>query len=283
MASRRHKRGSHHEEEHENEERWLVSFADMMTLLFCLFMVLFAISSVNTSKFEELAKSLEDAFSGKVVTGGEAVMQTGSSTPSEQSPATPPLPAMMPVTQVTEGAAPTQDQAELRRRAQQEEDELQRLRKRIQALAKQEGVSANVKVSVRRRGLVVELLTDRVFFDSGSAIVKPHADRLLVKIARIIAGERKHPVVVEGHTDSAPIATAQFPSNWELSGARAGAVVRTFQRSGVNGKRLSTQGFGSQVPVASNATAEGRSQNRRVVAVLTRMYRQAPTSRRTTP
>src|SRR5215210_1068897 len=274
MASRRHKKRSHHEEEHENEERWLVSFADMMTLLFCLFMVLFAISSVNTSKFEELAKSLQDAFSGKVVTGGEAVMQTGSSTPPEQSQATPPLPSMMPVTQAAEGAAPTQDQAELKRRAQQEEEELQQLRKRIQSLAKQEGVSANVKVSVRRRGLVVELLTDRVFFDSGSA---------LVKIARIIAGERKHPVVVEGHTDSAPIATAQFPSNWELSSARAGAVVRTFERSGVNGKRMSTQGFGSQVPAASNATSQGRSRNRRVVAVLSRMYQEAATSRRTTP
>jgi chemotaxis protein MotB len=283
MASRRHKKHSHHEEEHENEERWLVSFADMMTLLFCLFMVLFAISSVNTSKFEELAKSLQDAFSGKVVSGGEAVMQTGSSTPPEQSQATPPLPSMMPVTQASEGAAATTDQSELKRRARQEEEELQALRKRIQSLAKQEGVSANVKVTVRKRGLVVELLTDRVFFESGSALVKPHAERLLVKIAHIIAGERKHPVVVEGHTDSAPIATAQFPSNWELSGARAGAVVRTFQRSGVNGKRMSTQGFGSQVPAASNATAAGRSRNRRVVAVLTRMYQEAATSRRTTP
>jgi chemotaxis protein MotB len=283
MASRRHKKHSHHEEEHENEERWLVSFADMMTLLFCLFMVLFAISSVNTSKFEELAKSLQDAFSGKVVSGGEAVMQTGSSTPPEQSQATPPLPSMMPVTQASEGAAATTDQSELKRRARQEEEELQALRKRIQSLAKQEGVSANVKVTVRKRGLVVELLTDRVFFESGSALVKPHAERLLVKIAHIIAGERKHPVVVEGHTDSAPIATAQFPSNWELSGSRAGAVVRTFQRSGVNGKRMSTQGFGSQVPAASNATAAGRSRNRRVVAVLTRMYQQAATSRRTTP
>jgi chemotaxis protein MotB len=283
MASRRHKKHSHHEEEHENEERWLVSFADMMTLLFCLFMVLFAISSVNTSKFEELAKSLQDAFSGKVVSGGEAVMQTGSSTPPEQSQATPPLPSMMPVTQASEGAAATTDQSELKRRARQEEEELQALRKRIQSLAKQEGVSANVKVTVRKRGLVVELLTDRVFFESGSALVKPHAERLLVKIAHIIAGERKHPVVVEGHTDSAPIATAQFPSNWELSGAGAGAVVCTFPRSGVNGKRMSTQGFGSQVPAASNATAAGRSRNRRVVAVLTRMYQEVATSRRTTP
>jgi chemotaxis protein MotB len=87
--------------------------------------------------------------------------------------------------------------------------------------------------------------------------------------------------VVEGHTDSRPIATSQFPSNWELSGARAGAVVRIFQNNGVNGKRLSTQGFGSQVPVASNATPAGQSRNRRVVAVLTRMYQVTPT--RSTP
>ncbi|MEY2533782.1 MAG: chemotaxis protein MotB [bacterium] len=280
MASRRRKH-AHHEEEHENEERWLVSFADMMTLLFCLFMVLFAISSVNTSKMEALAKSLSEAFSGKVVTGGEAVMETGASTPPEQAQVTPPVPALMPVTALNEGASSTRDAAEMQRRAKQEEEELQRLRERVEALARQEGVSANVKVTVRRRGLVVELLTDRVFFDSGQAVIKPHAQRLLVKIARIIAGERKHPVVVEGHTDSRPIATSQFPSNWELSGARAGAVVRTFQNSGVNGKRMSTSGFGSQVPVASNATAAGQSRNRRVVAVLTRMYQVTPT--RSTP
>jgi chemotaxis protein MotB len=279
MASRRRKH-VHHEEEHENEERWLVSFADMMTLLFCLFMVLFAISSVNTSKMEALAKSLQEAFSGKIVSGGEAVMETGAATPPEQAQATPPVAAMMPVTSLNESNA-TQNVAEQQRRAKQEEEELQALRVRVEKLAQQEGVSSNVAVTVRRRGLVVELLTDRVFFESGEAVVKPHAQGLLVKIGHIIAGERKHPVVVEGHTDSRPIATSQFPSNWELSGARAGAVVRIFQNNGVNGKRLSTQGFGSQVPVASNATPGGQSRNRRVVAVLTRMYQVTPT--RSTP
>jgi chemotaxis protein MotB len=279
MASRRRKH-VHHEEEHENEERWLVSFADMMTLLFCLFMVLFAISSVNTSKMEALAKSLQEAFSGKVLSGGQAVMETGAATPPEQAQATPPVPAMMPVTSLNESNA-TPNAAELQRRAKQEEEELQALRIRVEKLAQQEGVSSNVAVTVRRRGLVVELLTDRVFFESGQAVVKPHAQGLLVKIGHIIAGERKHPVVVEGHTDSRPIATSQFPSNWELSGARAGAVVRIFQDNGVNGKRLSTQGFGSQVPVATNATAAGQSRNRRVVAVLTRMYQVTPT--RSTP
>ena len=91
-AGRRHKR-AHHEEEHENEERWLVSFADMMTLLFCLFMVLFAISSVNTSKFEALQHALQNAFSGRILSGGKAVMQTGSDTsPSKTESATPPTP-----------------------------------------------------------------------------------------------------------------------------------------------------------------------------------------------
>jgi chemotaxis protein MotB len=279
MAGRRNKH-AHHEEEHENEERWLVSFADMMTLLFCLFMVLFAISSVNTSKLEALAASLSESFSGKIVTGGEKLMETGAS-PSEiqRAQVTPPLPAIMPTTALAEQTATT-DAEEIKRRANQEEEELQRLKARVKALARQEGVASKVNVTVRRRGLVVELLTDGVFFDSGQAAVKPQARRLLAKIGSIIAGERKHPVVVEGHTDSAPIATAQFPSNWELSGARAGAVVRTFERSGVLGKRMSTQGFGSQTPAASNATPAGRSRNRRVVAVLTRMYQTTPSSRR---
>jgi chemotaxis protein MotB len=277
MAGRRHKH-AHHEEEHENEERWLVSFADMMTLLFCLFMVLFAISSVNTSKLEALAASLQESFSGKVVSGGSKIMETGSSSSAtDASQATPPLPAMMPLDALN-GQSPTTDAAELKRRAAAEQEQLEKLRDRVKALAAEEGVSANVKVTVRRRGLVVELLTDGVFFDSGSASLKPRAQALLAKIGHIVAGERTHPVVVEGHTDSAPIATAQFPSNWELSGSRAGAVVRTFERNGVNAKRMSTQGFGSQMPAASNATAAGRSRNRRVVAVLTRIHQQAASS-----
>src|SRR5215207_11283168 len=102
MAGRRNKH-AHHEEEHENEERWLVSFADMMTLLFCLFMVLFAISSVNTSKLEALAASLQESFSGKVVSGGAKVMETGaSSSETERAQVTPPLPAITPVAALAE-------------------------------------------------------------------------------------------------------------------------------------------------------------------------------------
>src|ERR1700754_4314314 len=98
-AHKRHKKGAHHEEEHENEERWLVSFADMMTLLFCLFMVLFALSSVNTSKFEAPQRSLQDAFSGPVLGGGRSMMNSGSSASQTDTPSPePPLPALRPLT-----------------------------------------------------------------------------------------------------------------------------------------------------------------------------------------
>ena len=270
-ASRRHKRGGgHHEEEHENEERWLVSFADMMTLLFCLFMVLFAISSVNTSKFEALQKSLQDAFSGAVLSGGKAVMASGSSDGTQKAAPQPPLPSLRPLTAMNDTSA--QSAAEREAKARQEEQDFRALKRRVDNLAKDAGLQGKVKVTVRRRGLVIQLLTDKVFFDSGDATLKPTARKLVDQIADVVASEREHPIVVEGHTDSQPISGSQYPSNWELSGARAGAVVRDFIANGVLARRVSLSGFSSQEPIASNSTPEGRAQNRRVEVVLSRIH-----------
>src|SRR5438132_4306236 len=118
-GTKRHK--PHHEEEHENEERWLVSFADMMTLLFALFMVLFSISSVNTSKFEELQKSLHDAFSGAVLDGGKSILASGSSNTAnpKASSVEPPLPALTPMTALNNTSA-TKGSAEAQKQAQEE-------------------------------------------------------------------------------------------------------------------------------------------------------------------
>jgi chemotaxis protein MotB len=270
-SSRRHKRGGHHEEEHENEERWLVSFADMMTLLFALFMVLFSISSVNTSKFESLQKSLQDAFSGAVLDGGKSMINSGSQADqTKQSSVQPPLPSLRPLTAINN--TPATSAAESEGKAKQEEQDFRALKRRIDNLAKEAGLQGRVKVTVRRRGLVIQLLTDKVFFDSGDATLKPHARQLVDKIAGVVRDERRHPVVVEGHTDSQPISNSRFPSNWELSGARASAVVRDFVGNGVLARRVSFSGFASQEPIASNSTASGRSQNRRVEVVLTRIH-----------
>jgi chemotaxis protein MotB len=271
MASRRHKKRSHHEEEHENEERWLVSFADMMTLLFCLFMVLFAISSVNTSKFEALSKALQDAFSGRILSGGKAVMQTGNDKQPEKPGIEPPLPAITPL----QAIANTAVEHEADKESKKEQEDFKALKQRIDELVRKEGLTGKVQTTVRKRGLVVELLTDNVFFDSGQAVLKPPAVNLLGKLGTVLRAEREHPIVVEGHTDSQPISTSQYPSNWELSGARASAVIRAFVSDGVPRGRLSGALYGAENPTASNATAEGRSRNRRVDVTLTRLHQES--------
>lgn len=261
----------HHEEEHENEERWLVSFADMMTLLFALFMVLFSMSSVNVSKVEALQASLTQALSGKILPGGEALLESGAASATEQAPPEPPIPAITPVEAIgdVKSAQSAQESAE---QARQEQEDFEELKRRIDGLVEAEGLEGRVNVTVRDRGLTVQLLTDEVFFASGSAELKAGAAPLLRKLARVISGERTHPVVVEGYTDAQPIGGGRYSSNWELSGSRAATVVERFEAGGVNRNRMSLTGFGEQNPVASNAAAAGRSKNRRVEVVLSRIY-----------
>jgi chemotaxis protein MotB len=289
-ARRRHKR--HHEEEHENHERWLVSGYDMMTLLFAVFVVLFAISSTNISKVKELQQSLKEAFSGPVLSGGRAMMQAGDASESNKAAPEPPLPSITPVQAVaaamrttdsdsTEQAQVADAAADL---AAQEEEDFQALKRRIDALVREAGLASKVSTTVTRRGLKVRLLTDKLLFASGSATIENAAAiGVLDKIGDIIATERKHPVEVEGHTDDRPIATAQFPSNGQLSGARAGAVVQRLVGAGVAGDRVSLGGYAARRPVATNATPAGRARNRRVEIVLTRLHGAIPSQGGDTP
>jgi chemotaxis protein MotB len=274
MARHRGSRGhSDHEEEHENHERWLVSYADMMTLLFALFMVLFSISSVNTSKFEALQKALQDAFSGRVLSGGKAIMQTGSQEQPKQASAEPPLASLQPLNAVAQIDAANPDKAQAQaQQAKQEEKDFQALKRRIDTLARKQGLQGRVSVTVRHRGLVIQLLTDKVFFDSGQAVIKPQAQQILGKIAVILRDEHEHPITVEGHTDSQPIHSARYASNWSLSGDRAGAVIDDFIHHGVLARRMTLQGYGDNEPIATNTTPVGRSKNRRVEVVLNRLH-----------
>jgi chemotaxis protein MotB len=270
----RHRRGhdEDHEVEHDESERWLVSFADMMTLLFALFMVLFSISSVNTSKFEALQKALQDAFSGRVLSGGKAIMQTGSDTEPKKAAAEPPLVSLQPLNAIAkEQAADPAKAKEQAKAAVLEEQNFQKLKRRIDALARKEGLQGRVAVTVRRRGLVIQLLTDKVFFESGQAVIKPQAERMVGKIAVVIRDEREHPVEVEGHTDNEPIHGGRYSSNFDLSGARASAVVDDFVSHGVLDRRLSVRGLSDNEPIDTNTTASGRAKNRRVEVVLTRL------------
>jgi len=263
-GGRRRRGGGHGHEEHENDERWLLTYSDMITLLMALFMVLFSISSVNTSKFESLQRAMQDAFSGKILSGGKSIQQTGSQTEATRPAATPPIPAINAITQ--ELAASKQEKA-----AAGEQEDFKALKQRLDAYAREHGLSRHVETSVARRGLVIRLLTDGVLYDSGSARLKPSAAPVLDRISQLLRTDFEHPIVVEGHTDSVPIASATFPTNWELSAARATAVVRYLIRDHVDARRLSAAGYGAMHPLTRNGAAAGRSRNRRVEIVLTRL------------
>ena len=263
-GGRRRRRGGHgHDGEHENDERWLLTYSDMITLLMALFMVLFSISSVNTSKFESLQRAMQDAFSGRILSGGKAIQATGSDTASSRPAATPPIPAIQAITQQMEAAKQS-------KAAARETETFKQLKQQIDTYARAHGLTDKLETTIARRGLVIRLLTDKVLYNSGSATLNASASPLLDRIASLLRTEFDHPIVVEGHTDDQPISSATFPTNWELSAARATTVVRFFIRDHVAPGRLAASGYGAMHPLTTNATAGGRSRNRRVEIVLTR-------------
>jgi chemotaxis protein MotB len=248
-----------HQDEHP-DERWLLTYADMITLLMALFMVLFSISSVNTSKFESLQRSLQDAFSGRILPGGQSVAQAGAQSN------TPEIRVSSPVTSLRETMAEAQGQA---RSAREEQRDLEALKAAIDAWAAGHGLARKVESRIDARGLTVRLLTDDLLFASGRAELQPGAAPLMRRLGQLLRTEGVHPIAVEGHTDSVPV-SGSYPSNWELSTARASAVVRALARERVSPVRLSATGHSFHDPIATNATEGGRSRNRRVEILVPR-------------
>ena len=275
MAGRRGKRG--HAVEHENEERWLLTYADMLTLMFALFMVLYSISSVNISKYESLQQSLKAAFSGSILSGGKAIMQSGSESTKAHTPATAEVPSIVPLTpnipKPTDTSAQQISKAMLAASgAQQEQQNFKKLQQELNRYAKSHGFGSEVQTVIARQGLVVHVLTDKLLFDSGSATLQAAGSPLLQEVAHLLNVDQKHPITVEGNTDNQPIQSSKFPSNWELSTDRATTVVRYLIAHGVNEQRLSAAGYADLHPLASNSTPAGRARNRRVDIVLDRIY-----------
>jgi chemotaxis protein MotB len=250
------------------DERWLLTYADMITLLMALFIVMFAISSVNTSKFEALSQSLKEAFSGSVMPGGEAALQTGGSTTGKETPKVqPPVPAIQPLIQ-------QEFDKEQKKRADSqgnEDEQFKKVKRDLDEYAQKEGLKEKLETQITRRGLVIRMLTDGVLFDSGEAKIKPRAVPVIEKIAGLLQVDEEHPINVEGHTDNVPIASSRYPTNWELSTARAASVVRLLISDNAPAERLGAVGYAQLHPLEPNTTEEGRSRNRRVEIVLLRV------------
>ncbi len=242
------------EEEHENHERWLVSYADFITLLFAFFVVMYAISSVNEGKYRVLSDALEAAF--RAPARSMEPIQVGRLARIALEPdallALPPLPAA--------GLDGEPGGGELAG------DARQRLARRVSRALRPLLDRGLVRVANRPDGVHIEI-DAAVLFPSGSARLSPEAMPVLERLGALLK-DLPNPVRVEGHTDNVPIRNAVYPSNWELSAARAASVVRLFERLGLDPRRLMAVGYGEHHPVADNATPAGRRRNRRVVVVV---------------
>ncbi len=229
-------------EEHENHERWLVSYADFITLLFAFFVVMYSVSSVNEGKYRTVSESMVSAFTNHKPIGQMSVVPL----PMEQS-----KPAM---------------DSDLKKRP----NDFQVYLKVANALATIEaGESGDVTVQNSARGISIKIKSE-VAFDSGQAHMKPAVRELLDLIAALVK-DLPNLISVEGHTDAIPIRTLQYPSNWELSASRATALVRYFiNQHQLVANRFSATGFGGEHPIKTNATPEGRAANRRVEIVILR-------------
>lgn len=237
-----------HAEEHENHERWLVSYADFITLLFAFFVVMFASSQVNKKKVASIAVAFES-----YIKDGKAP-QKG--------------------TQVDEGRTGSMEGPNPNSSSTLEEISRRELAP-VKAVLEQELVGeieqGKISLALEPRGLVVSL-RESAAFPSGRDTFNREALPVLEKIAQALRKLAGHPVRLEGHTDNMPIQTAQFPSNWELSAARATAVLTLLERNfEIKPERLAAAGYSDFHPIASNDTLEGRAHNRRVdIVVLSR-------------
>lgn len=234
-----------YEEESDSHERWLVSYADFITLLFAFFVVMYALSSINEGKYRMLSNSLLNAF-GRVQTAPIR---------GEPPPPSPALPRALPPLR--------QRNSEALRRERERLTSVARTILKVMAPLVQQG---KVRVTQTNRGVSVEINAS-VLFAQGDAKLSEASSQALTAVAAVLKDD-DHDIRVEGHTDSVPINNALFPSNWELSAVRASSVVRLFVESGIAENRLTAVGHGPTQPVGPNETAEGRQRNRRVTVMI---------------
>jgi chemotaxis protein MotB len=238
-------RKKYEEEQDTSHDRWLVSYADFITLLFAFFVVMYAISSVNESKYRALADSLVSAF------GSAAAMPVRYN----EQPVAPPAPLK-----------PTPMQKRNNDALRHEKEQLTRIARDILQVLAPLINEGKVRVTQTDRGVKVEINAS-VLFAPGDAKLADETSQALKAVAAVLKDDH-HAIQVEGHTDSVPIRNALFPSNWELSAVRASSVVRLFVENDIAENRLTAVGRGPTQPVGSNDTAEGRLRNRRVAVMI---------------
>ncbi|MEE7547773.1 flagellar motor protein MotD [Xanthomonas sp. Kuri4-1] len=267
-----------HVEEHSNHEAWAIPYADLMTLLLAFFVVMYALSTLNVSKYKVMAESLTTAFGGTPRTvnpiqvgntqvhGADWDRPTPIKNPGQPGPTAPA--ALTDPTLLPSMSAQMRLPVSLRN-----QDQLARAQRQMDAVAAQLSKTLaplidQKLITVRRSDLWIEVeINSDILFGTGSATLDHGARDTLSRLAAVLR-DAPNGVRVEGYTDNQPIATAQFPSNWELSAARAASVVHLFADDGIAAQRLAMVGYGEFRARADNSTEAGRNANRRVVLII---------------
>ncbi len=257
MPSRRR----HDDEEHENHERWLITYADMITLLLALFMMLYALSVLDLRKFESFRVAFADEKSGTQAQGLPEDRNPPKGDPSVEIPGVPS--SIVVASTVAAGDPPTADSPP----KAGSEKAVSALEQQLRDAVAKAGLADKVSVERDDRGVIV-FVTDGVLFDSGGATLLPDGRHLIDGLLPVLASVGNQ-LDVQGHTDDRPINSAAFPSNWELSTARATSVLRSLiAQPGILLSRISASGFADTRPRQPNDTPAGRSVNRRVEIVV---------------
>ncbi len=276
------------EDIHVNHERWLISYADFITLLFAFFVVMYSISQVNQSKYRVLSETFVQAFnqpndsqadtqpaqqaspSNDVISPiemGKTALDQATS--SEQTP--------IVSDQASKDASPAIEQPSQDKDAVKTSDELAQISDLVSEKFAPLIDDQLVRVSSNELWLQIEL-QDSILFQSGDAAPSEQAVVIFDEIAEILK-HYDNPIQVEGYTDNIPINSPRYPTNWELSSARASAIVKVLASQGVAPERLAAVGYGEYQPVASNATPAGRAQNRRVAIMVAKRKMERPQSK----
>lgn len=237
------KRKKKHDHEEHIPEGWLIPYADLLTLLLALFIVLFASSNIDQTKLEKMSQSFNQMFSG-----GVSVFQASTASNSDISR-----------TDKTNTTANPRTY---------ELAQLDELKEDVNKYIKKNGLESQIKATINSSGLVLTI-QDRALFNLGEATLDADARNVAQNISQILEKAGKREIVVSGHTDNIPINTARFPSNWELSSARATAFMRgLLANDALNPAQFTLASYGEFKPIATNDTEEGRSKNRRVEVLI---------------
>lgn len=258
--AKKHKREAH---EDHIDESWLIPYADLLTLLLALFIVLYAASTTDVKKFQEMSQAFNIALAG-----GSGVLE-GSNSVDDRAPG----PESRDKKQEAgEDRTNSAEDLALQQLIRKEQENLEKLKRQLDRYIKSKGLTSELQTKLNQSQLLITI-SDNALFASGSAAVKPESRSLAEAIANMLQQYPGYEIIVSGHTDNEPISTREFKSNWDLSSTRAIRFMDIMlSSSNLDPKLFSAVGYGEYRPVASNATSAGRSQNRRVEVSIIRKY-----------